>query len=102
MHAYDLGLLSWQGFTLEFDRSRKSMSVYATDPDGNGRMYCKGAPEMVLSRCSHALLNNGSKVPITDGLRSAILAQTKEYGTGACCLVVSGLLHGVDVGEGLS
>ena len=30
-----------QGFTLEFDRSRKSMSVYATGPDGNGRMYCK-------------------------------------------------------------
>lgn len=80
-----------KGFTLEFDRTRKSMSVYVTGPDGKGRMFCKGAPEMVLGRCSHALLNDGARVPLTPALRTAILAQTREYGTGKDTLRCVGL-----------
>jgi len=72
-----------KGFSLEFDRDRKSMSVYVTCPDGKGRMFCKGATEKVVERCTFVLLADGSKVPMTPALRNEILATATKYGTGA-------------------
>lgn len=73
-------------FTLEFSRDRKSMSSYCTPLKssrlGNGpKMFCKGAPEGVLDRCTHARVGN-SKVPLTSTLKSRILELTRTYGTG--------------------
>ncbi|XP_067118952.1 calcium-transporting ATPase sarcoplasmic/endoplasmic reticulum type-like isoform X2 [Centruroides vittatus] len=73
-------------FTLEFSRDRKSMSVYCIPTKvsrlGAGpKMFCKGAPEGVLDRCSHVRIGT-NKVPMTSSLKSRILELTKQYGTG--------------------
>lgn len=73
-------------FTLEFSRDRKSMSSYCTPLKssrlGNGpKMFCKGAPEGVLDRCTHARVGS-SKVPLTTSLKNRILELTRQYGTG--------------------
>ncbi|GFY64296.1 hypothetical protein TNIN_320651 [Trichonephila inaurata madagascariensis] len=73
-------------FTLEFSRDRKSMSTYCTPIKttrlGPGpKMFCKGAPEGVLERCTHVRVGN-TKVPMTPTIKNKILDITKQYGTG--------------------
>lgn len=73
-------------FTLEFSRDRKSMSTYCTPVKisrfGAGpKMFCKGAPEGVLDRCSHVRVGN-NKVALTPVIKNNILELTKQYGTG--------------------
>ncbi|CAM9954445.1 unnamed protein product [Lampetra fluviatilis] len=73
-------------FTLEFSRDRKSMSVYCVPSGSSGkfqgpRMFVKGAPEGVVERCTHVRVGS-TKVPLTPGVRSKILATIREYGTG--------------------
>lgn len=73
-------------FTLEFSRDRKSMSSYCVPlkPSrlGNGpKLFCKGAPEGVLERCTHARVGS-QKVPLTSTLKNRILDLTRQYGTG--------------------
>lgn len=73
-------------FTLEFSRDRKSMSSYCVPTKvsrlGSGpKMFCKGAPEGVLDRCSHVRVGN-TKVPMTSAMMNKILEVTKVYGTG--------------------
>ncbi|GFU91868.1 hypothetical protein TNCV_3192541 [Trichonephila clavipes] len=73
-------------FTLEFSRDRKSMSTYCTPIKttrlGPGpKMFCKGAPEGVLERCTHVRVGN-TKVPMTPAIKNKILDITKQYGTG--------------------
>lgn len=73
-------------FTLEFSRDRKSMSSYCTPLKasrlGNGpKLFCKGAPEGVLERCTHARVGT-TKVPLTPTLKNRILDLTRQYGTG--------------------
>merc|ERR1712179_570268 len=73
-------------FTLEFSRDRKSMSTYCTPlaPTRLGtspKMFCKGASEGVLDRCTHARVGT-QKVPLTAGMRQKILETTASYGTG--------------------
>lgn len=73
-------------FTLEFSRDRKSMSSYCVPLKqsrlGTGpKLFCKGAPEGVLERCTHARVGT-SKVPLTSSLKNKILELTRQYGTG--------------------
>nr|CAG4651582.1 EOG090X00V6 [Triops cancriformis] len=73
-------------FTFEFSRDRKSMSSYCVPLKptrlGSGpRMFCKGAPEGVLDRCSHVRVGT-QKVPMTPLLYQRIMDLTKQYGTG--------------------
>lgn len=73
-------------FTLEFSRDRKSMSSYCTPLKasrlGNGpKLFCKGAPEGLLDRCTHARVGT-TKVPLTATLKNRILELTRQYGTG--------------------
>lgn len=50
---------------------------------GNGpKMFCKGAPEGVLDRCTHIRVGT-SKVPMTTQLKKSILEKTRAYGTGS-------------------
>jgi len=58
-----------------FDSGRKMMStVHAAN--GKFVQYTKGAPDVVLSRCTTALVD-GKEVPMTDELRAEILAENK-------------------------
>merc|ERR1712168_621955 len=73
-------------FTLEFSRDRKSMSSYCSPKKptrlGTGpKMFVKGAPEGVLSRCTYVRIGS-EKIPMTDALRQKILARAIDYGTG--------------------
>lgn len=73
-------------FTLEFSRDRKSMSSYCVPLKssrlGTGpKLFCKGAPEGVLDRCTHARVGT-QKVPLTQTLKNRILDLTRQYGTG--------------------
>jgi len=73
-------------FTLEFSRDRKSMSAYCVPKQsvklGSGpKMFCKGAPEGVLERCTHVRVGD-RKLPMSQLLKSRILDLTRQYGTG--------------------
>lgn len=64
-------------FTLEFDRTRKSMSVIAKQQgllnslQGN-RLFVKGASEFVLDRCSSVQCRDGIIMPMSSELRERI------------------------------
>ena len=57
---------------LEFDRERKSMSTLCKRKDGKYRLFVKGAPTLVLDRCSHIKLQDGRAVEINSALRQKI------------------------------
>jgi len=79
-----------KGFTLEFSRDRKSMSCFVTAADGETKLFCKGATEKVLERCSHVRVGTETH-PLTAPIKKAIMAQTLEYGTGTKTLRCLGL-----------
>ncbi|KAG6555237.1 hypothetical protein Mapa_003278 [Marchantia paleacea] len=64
--------------TLEFDRSRKSMSVLVNENLGEkgrkNKLLVKGAAECVLERCSSVQLKDGTVVPLTPSSREFIMA----------------------------
>ncbi len=60
-----------------FDSGRKMMST-VHEADGAFVQYTKGAPDALLSRCTHAM-RGGERVPLTDELRGEILAQNKAF-----------------------
>ncbi|KAL3856793.1 hypothetical protein ACJMK2_011510 [Sinanodonta woodiana] len=73
-------------FTLEFSRDRKSMSVYCvpnkpTRTPNGPKMFCKGAPEGLLDRCTHVRVG-GNKVPMSPAIKNEIMKHVKAYGTG--------------------
>ena len=65
--------------TFEFSRDRKMMSVLVRR-NGSGSIFVKGAPESVLERCDNVLVN-GTTIPLSPELRSALLQQTLSYGS---------------------
>jgi Ca2+ transporting ATPase len=60
-------------FTLEFSRDRKSMSAYCTPSQAGAtpKMFVKGAPEGILSRCTHVRVGS-QKVPMTKAIEHKI------------------------------
>ena len=68
--------------TLEFSRDRKSMSVLCR-PEGvkgkkNNRLLVKGAPNLLLKRCTHVKFRDGTISKLTGSLRRLIETQTSE------------------------
>ena len=54
-----------------FSSARKKMSVVL--PTANGfRMYCKGAPEIVMKDCVSVMRPDGKVEPLTDAMRSSM------------------------------
>lgn len=58
-----------------FDSMRKMMSTVHSSNNGFVQ-YTKGAPDVVLSRCTSALID-GKQVPMTDEIKNSILAENK-------------------------
>jgi Ca2+-transporting ATPase len=62
--------------TLEFNRDRKSMSVLVMPSDGkkgaSNRLLVKGAPNLLLKRCTHIKDRDGKVVKLTGELRRSI------------------------------
>lgn len=73
--------------TLEFSRDRKSMSVLCTPKNsdnklGSGtKLFCKGAPEGILDRCTHVRVKD-QRVVLTQAIKTKILDVIRQYGTG--------------------
>jgi Ca2+-transporting ATPase len=59
--------------TLEFSRDRKSMSVLAVDvKKKENTLFCKGAPESVIERCSHTITASGDIIPLSNADRELL------------------------------
>ena len=65
-----------------FDSTRKMMSVLARLPNGKRALAVKGAPDVVLSRASHVLLN-GEEVELTDDRRRKVEQVIEGFGEDA-------------------
>ena len=59
-----------------FDSSRKMMSTIHARSDGSFIQFTKGAPDVVLSRCSH-YLEDGKLLPMTEEKQKSIAAENK-------------------------
>ncbi len=59
-----------------FDSMRKMMSTVHSSGEGFVQ-YTKGAPDVVLSRCTKFLSENGAVIDMTDEIRAKISAQNK-------------------------
>ena len=66
---------------LPFDSGRKMMSTFH-EIDGKIVQYTKGAPDVVIDRCAYAL-KDGKVVPMTETIKSEILAANKEMADNA-------------------
>jgi Ca2+-transporting ATPase len=55
-----------------FDPERKMMTIVRGTSDGPVA-YVKGAPDVLLGRCTHRLAANGSIEPLSDTVRAAVL-----------------------------
>jgi len=72
--------------TLEFNRDRKSMSVLADFSQrfgmkGQNRLLVKGAPNLLLERCTHVKYRDGTVVKLTGPLRREIQTKVAELAT---------------------
>lgn len=70
----------WERYaTLDFDTNRKSMSILCRDKNtGVERLLVKGAPNLLLERCTHAKLRDGTIVELTSELRTEYLSVIKN------------------------
>ena len=59
-----------------FDSSRKMMSTIHARSDGSFIQFTKGAPDVVLSRCSY-YLEDGNVLPMTEEKQKSIAAENK-------------------------
>ncbi len=76
LKKYELEAKSPRVGEAPFDSGRKMMSTVHETPNGFVQ-YTKGAPDVVLSRCT-TVLKDGKRVPMTEELRESIAAQNKE------------------------
>jgi len=60
-----------------FDSTRKMMTTLHRREDGSIVQFTKGAPDVLLERCTHALSANGV-VPMTDAIRRDLLTANKR------------------------
>jgi Ca2+-transporting ATPase len=71
--------------TLEFHRERKSMSVLADFSADAGktanRLLVKGAPNLLLERCTHVKYRDGTIVKLTGALKRSIQEKITELAT---------------------
>ncbi len=80
-----------------FDSSRKMMSTIHKTSDGV-LQFTKGAPDVVLGRCTH-IFKNGAAVPMTDADREAILRTNKAYADRALRVLAAAFRTYSDVPE---
>lgn len=65
-----------------FDSARKRMTVCAKGSDGTLRVLAKGAPDVLLERCTRYLTQKGEQT-LTKEKKDKILAQVAEMGESA-------------------
>ena len=66
-----------------FDSMRKMMTTLHRDASGAVVQFTKGAPDVVLSRCTHELTPDGDAAELTAERRAQIIAENKEMADSA-------------------
>ncbi|MFH1549864.1 MAG: calcium-translocating P-type ATPase, SERCA-type [Planctomycetota bacterium] len=67
---------------IPFDSERKLMSVVVSDEKGKRSLMAKGAPDVVVERCSRMEID-GEILPFDEARRGEILAINREFGAAA-------------------
>lgn len=67
---------------LPFDSVRKCMSAIYSDKQGHMIMFSKGAPDILLKKCSYTLIE-GKTVPLTSAHKAKILQQNEDMAKSA-------------------
>ena len=67
---------------LSFNSERKRMTVLVRDSQERLTAFTKGAPEIVLSKCTH-ILYEGEKIQLTEELRDELLSKTRDFASRA-------------------
>ncbi len=90
---------------IPFDSAVKYMATLDEDDDGARTVFVKGAPDVVLLRCSTGLAPDGSQIPLDMAAWSAIIAGLSDQGmrvlaaagraAPASDTVEPGMLHGL-------
>eukprot|EP00980_Cylindrotheca_fusiformis_P004836 scaffold1034_cov127-Cylindrotheca_fusiformis.AAC.17 len=98
----ELGKFLSDGKLFGFSSARKMMS-WAVPLDGGGyRIYCKGAQEVVLSRCSRFIASDGEPKDMTDDVAKSFSETSQKYarrGMRCLALAYSDLPEGADLQE---
>ena len=94
--------------TLEFDRTRKSMSVLVKEQmegddasSHSSKLLVKGAPNMLLQRCTHAKLRDGKIVPLSSEIRNQIEESIVSIGGRALRCIGLAMKDGGALDKGL-
>ncbi|GMH43584.1 hypothetical protein BSKO_11506 [Bryopsis sp. KO-2023] len=76
---------------LEFDRERKSMSVLTTDMSSKKTtLFCKGAGEVLIERCSHIMTADGTLLPMDMDTQKRLVAVVENMaGKALRCLALA-------------
>jgi Ca2+-transporting ATPase len=67
---------------IPFTSERKCMSTVHYTPEGEQFVFTKGAPEIILDRCTH-VFENGKEKKLTDAKRKEILENNEELASSA-------------------
>lgn len=67
---------------MPFTSERKCMTTVHSSPLGGKVAYMKGAPEIVLEKCSH-ILESGDEKKLTDAKRKKVLEVNEKFATDA-------------------
>jgi Ca2+ transporting ATPase len=82
-----LGMYLSQGKHIEFTSARKIMSWAVPMDDGTYRLYCKGAQEVIMSRCVSIVSATNEQATLTEENRGEISAVALAYARrGMRCL----------------
>ncbi|TFG11271.1 ATPase, partial [Candidatus Thorarchaeota archaeon] len=67
---------------ISFNSARKRMTAVCKDENGDVAAYSKGAPEIVLSFCTH-ILEDGEVKPLSDAKREELLTINADFARNA-------------------
>lgn len=82
LHAHEIKLENPRIEEIPFSSERKRMTTVHQMEDGKGLAFMKGAPEVVIERCSHILEDGGIR-KLSETERSQILKANEEMAQGA-------------------
>lgn len=87
-------------YDIPFDSNRKMMSVIIEEGERN-RCYVKGAPERIIQKCTHILINN-EVIPFTSDYKRKVEKQVEELSYNALrCIAAAYKDKGVVKGNSL-
>lgn len=72
---------------IPFDARSRFMATHHKTPVGH-RIFIKGAPELILAHCDHALSNQGQKLPLNKDEWKDIILQCAQHGERVLALAM--------------